>query len=166
MEKDIQKAYVISGTIFFLLGGWITYSSWSWPYSTSLGPGPGFFPRWIGILIAASGLTLGLTNALALRKKKQQEPERASSLLFDPSRMLGVGLTAGAICVSVFLLRPLGFAPTIFIFALFLLQIMGKWGWLKSFFLSVAVSVGLFWIFKIWLYIPLPSGILRFFPGF
>jgi hypothetical protein len=52
---------------------------------------------------------------------------------------------------------------TIGLFALFLLQIVGKWGWLKSILLSVITSVGLFWIFKVWLYIPLPLGLVSLF---
>jgi len=63
----------------------------------------------------------------------------------------------------VFLLKWLGFVLTIFLFSLFLLQIVGKWGWLKSIILSVITSVGLFWIFKIWLYIPLPLGLIGLF---
>jgi hypothetical protein len=64
---------------------------------------------------------------------------------------------------SVLFLKWLGFVVTIGLFSLFLLQIVGKWGWLKSILLSVITSVGLFWIFKVWLYIPLPLGLVGLF---
>jgi putative tricarboxylic transport membrane protein len=161
MEKDLQKAYVIAGTTLLLLGLWITYTSTSWKYYTSLGPGPGFFPFWIGTLITATGILLAVLNVIALKKgAKQKDP--SDPRLFTAPRIKNVALMAASLGAAMLLLNGLGFVLVIGLFSLLLLQIVGAWGWGKSLLLSAIVSIGLFWVFRVWLHIPLPVGLLKY----
>lgn len=48
----MRNAGVWSGSIILLFASVIFYQALSLDYSTPLGPGPGFFPRWLGGLLA------------------------------------------------------------------------------------------------------------------
>jgi putative tricarboxylic transport membrane protein len=162
MNRDFRKAYIIAGGILLLLGGWIIFTSFSWRYYTSLGPGPGFLPFWIGLLLSGLGVLMFVINIIALRQCGAKEQGAYSEHLFTVSRLKNVGLTAGPLAGCIILLKWLGFILAISLLSLFLLQIVGKWGWIKSIILSVIVSVGFFWICKSLLYLPLPVGLLGF----
>jgi putative tricarboxylic transport membrane protein len=153
----------VVGVFLILLGGGITCGSFSWKYKTSLGPGPAFFPFWIGLIIATMGALMGAINTVSLIRGQGRAQRVPSELLFKATELKNVAVTTGALVASVLFLKWLGFVVTIGLFSLFLLQIVGKWGWLKSILLSVITSVGLFWIFKVWLYIPLPLGLVGLF---
>ena len=170
MNKIFDKYYVIAGAILFLLGVSITLTSFSWKYYTSTGPGPGFFPCWIGILLSGLGVILTLVSLKNVRKGRVQVDishninagEMSLEPLFKASQLKNVGLVIGALVFCLTLLKWLGFILTISFLSLFLLQIVGKWGWLKSILLSVLTSLILYLAFKVWFHIPLPAGILRF----
>jgi putative tricarboxylic transport membrane protein len=162
MEKDLQKSYVIAGTTLLLLGLWIIYTSLSWKYYTSLGPGPGFFPLWIGVLIAATGVLLAALNLVLLKRGGEKKEGASGPRLFTAPRLKNVAVMAVALVAATLLLKWLGFVLVIGLFSLLLLQILGGWGWGKSLLLCAIVSIGLFWVFRVWLHIPLPEGLLKF----
>ena len=161
MNRRTAKSYVIIGGVLALLGGFIFYSSFQWKYYTRMGPGPGFFPFWIGLLLAALGILLGAIHLNALRNEGKTG-ETSGEPIFTAPRLKKVGLVAFALIGCSLLLNGLGFILSIALFSIFLMQIVGKWGWVKSVCLSAGVSTGLYWGFKILLHIPLPSGILKF----
>ena len=170
MDKIFDKHYVIIGAILFLLGVSITLTSFSWKYYTKTGPGPGFFPCWIGILLSGLGAILALKSLNNMRKGRAQVDvshnikAREISLepLFKASQLKNVGLIIGALVLCLILFKWLGFILAISFFSLFLMQIVGKCGWLKSILLSTFTSLILYLAFKVWFHIPLPVGILRF----
>jgi putative tricarboxylic transport membrane protein len=162
MEKDLQKSFVIAGAVLLLLGLWIVYTSFSWKYYTSLGPGPGFFPFWIGVLISATGALMSALNLISLRKNAIQGESPSGRRLFTALRLKNVAVMALSLILATLLLKGIGFVPVIALFALFLLQIVGRWGWGKSLLLSAIVSIALFSVFRSWLHIPLPVGVLKY----
>jgi len=162
MKTDFQKSYVIAGTALLLLGLWITYTSLSWKYYTSLGPGPGFFPFWIGMLISATGTLLAVLNLIVLKREGGKKKGPSGPRLFTAPRLKNVALMAVSLVAAMLLLKGLGFVLVIGLFSLLLLQIVGGWGWGKSLLLSAIVSMGLFWVFRVWLHIPLPVGLLKY----
>jgi putative tricarboxylic transport membrane protein len=158
MNKDLVKSYVIVDGFLLILGGWIIYYSFSLKYYTSLGPGPGFFPLWIGVLLSALGILSGVINIYVLMRYRDETRNTSSERLFGMSRFKNAGVVTGALIGCTILLRWLGFMLAIGFFSFFLLQIVGRWGWRKSIVLSVIVSVGLFVLFRLYLKIPLPVG--------
>ena len=126
MRRDQLKAYVVVGAFLVLLGGGITCGSFSWKYKTSLGPGPAFFPFWIGLIIAAMGALMGAINVVSLIRGRGVEEKAPSEQLFKAVELKNVGVITGALVGSVLFLKWLGFVLTIGLFSLFLLQIVGK----------------------------------------
>jgi putative tricarboxylic transport membrane protein len=51
-----------SGLALGALGAYIIAQAWRWEYLGSDGPGPGFFPLWYGIAIAALSLVLVISS--------------------------------------------------------------------------------------------------------
>jgi len=96
MRKDQLKAYVVAGAFLALLGGGITYGSFAWKYKTSLGPGPAFFPFWIGLIIAAMGALMGAINLVSLTRVQGGGDRAPSECLFKAIELKNVGVTAGA----------------------------------------------------------------------
>jgi len=162
MRRDLAKSYVFSGMLLILLGVWIVFHSFTWKYYTSLGPGPGFFPFWIGLLIAGLGALLCGIHLIALKRDRKAGLEIGSRGSFTVSGLRNVGVVIGTLVLCSLVMKSLGFVLTIGLFSFFHLYIVGKRGWIGSVVLSLLLSVGLFSLFRIKLKIPLPIGVFGF----
>lgn len=117
---------------------------------TSDGPGSGYFPFWIGVLLAISGA--GVFYDAVLGKKKNTEVFVDGEQL---RRVLSVLLPAVVYVLGVQLLG-IYIASTIYI-ALFMV-ILGKYSWVKSVLAAVGVNVFFYCMFEIWFKVPLFKG--------
>jgi putative tricarboxylic transport membrane protein len=128
--------------------------SLQYPYHDKLGPGPGFFPFWMGIITGV--LSLALLGQITFT---QSAPYGKNKLLPNREggkRILAV-LIALAICLA--LLDFLGFRLSLLLFLLFLPPALGVRNWWVSAVFAVAGSFGIFHAFYYWLKVPLPIGI-------
>jgi len=57
----MKKADVITSFVLLVLSGYVIRESWLMPASATFGPGPGFLPLWLGVLLAALALILLVT---------------------------------------------------------------------------------------------------------
>jgi putative tricarboxylic transport membrane protein len=128
--------------------------SFEYPYKDKLGPGPGFFPLWMAII--TGGLSIALFCQITFTKTA---PYGSNRLL--PNREGGRRILAvlAALVVCIFLLDPLGFRLSLFLFLLFLPPALGVRNWWATAVLAVAGSFGVFHAFYYWLKVPLPIGI-------
>jgi Tripartite tricarboxylate transporter TctB family len=119
---------------------------------TSDGPGAGYFPFYIGLVLAVSGAAIFVQ---ALRS-------RATSEVFVDSvqgkRVLQV-LVPSAIYVGAIMVLGLYVASAIFI-TLFMI-VLGKYSPLKSVVVGVAVNALFFVMFEVWFKVPLYKGALE-----
>jgi Tripartite tricarboxylate transporter TctB family len=119
---------------------------------TSDGPGAGYFPFYIGLVLAVSGAAIFVQ---ALRS-------RATSEVFVDSvqgkRVLQV-LVPSAIYVGAIMALGLYVASAIFI-TLFMI-VLGKYSPLKSVIVGVAVNALFFVMFEVWFKVPLYKGALE-----
>ena len=156
----MKRPYQIGGTLFFLFAAFMARESVELKFYTTLGPGPGFFPFWLAvIMMLLSGIMVFQATF------RQSDPMPAD---FFASK---VGyLRALAICVSfvwaVKAMDPLGFRLTMLVFFLWLLLTLGRLKGLKGWIITVAVSIagswGAFWLFDTALKVPLPRGMFGF----
>jgi Tripartite tricarboxylate transporter TctB family len=118
---------------------------------TTDGPGSGYFPFYIGLVLALSG---SVVFVQALRA-------RASSEVFVDSvqfkRVLSV-LLPSVVYVGVIWVLGLYLASALFII-LFML-VLGKYSPVKSVSVGVAVNVLFFFMFEVWFKVPLYKGTL------
>jgi hypothetical protein len=117
---------------------------------TSDGPGSGYFPFYIGLILAVCGVAIVLQS---LRARATDDEVFVDSVQLK--RVLSV-LLPSAVYVGVIMLLGLYVASALFI-ALFMI-ILGKYSVLKSVVIGVAVNVLFFAMFEIWFKVPLYKG--------
>jgi len=119
---------------------------------TSDGPGAGYFPFFIGVIIAISGA--GILYQSLLGKSKN------TAVFVDAEqfkRVMSVLLPATVYVLAVSFLG-LYVASAIYI-ALFMI-ILGKYSWVKSVIAALAVNTLFFFMFEVWFKVPLFKGTL------
>jgi len=110
-------------------------------------PGPGFFPFWGGLLLAACALIL-------LARSVKSRERLASGAIPWPALIMVLGALLG----YLLFLETLGF---IIVTLLFLLALFcfAEIGWIKHVAWSVIATSLVYALFKLWLKVPLPSGL-------
>jgi hypothetical protein len=146
---DLTVAIVI-----FLIGALVVWGSYqlgsSW---ASDGPQAGYFPFYIGMLICVSSAVVAI-QSLARRRRDaqvfvQRDQLKQVMVILLPSTAYVLGIQYIGIYVS----------SALFI-ALFM-GLVGKYSWVRSVAVGVAVSVISFLLFEVWFTIPLPKGPLE-----
>lgn len=152
----MRRMYQGAGLVILAFSAWVMWEAHKLNYSTSLGPGPGFFPFWLG-------LALALLSLLWLFRVSSQE-QAAMPEGFIPSgpgvlRMLAV---VGAMVVFALFMNTIGFQLMMFAFLLFLLTVLGR----RSIFLTLVIcfagSFGLFYVFTNYMDVSLPVSSIMF----
>jgi hypothetical protein len=120
---------------------------------TSDGPGAGYFPFYIGLILAVSGAAI-LVQSLRARKKDDSVFVDSVQL----KRVLSV-LVPSVIYVAAIMVLGIYVASAIFI-TLFMI-VLGKYSPLKSVIVGVAVNALFFMMFEVWFKVPLYKGALQ-----
>lgn len=94
-----------SGVMFILLGLGFAWKATSYSMGTAARMGPGYFPHWLGILMAILGLVILLSS---LRKK-------AEKTQVDRFDFKILAIIVGSIVLFGFILRPLGLVISLFV---------------------------------------------------
>lgn len=97
-----------SGVMFILVGVGFAFKATSYSMGTAARMGPGYFPFWLGTLMACLG-------ALILLSSLRPKAEKTVVERFD-FRILGIII--GAIVLFAFTLRPLGLVLSLFVLVL------------------------------------------------
>jgi hypothetical protein len=148
--------YIVDAVIALfvvLLGATVLYGSRKlgseW---TSDGPGAGYFPFYIGLVLTISGVGI-LYQALFTKEKNTEVFVDKEQLI----RVLSVLLPAGVYVVGIQFLG-IYLASAIYI-ALFMV-ILGKYSWVKSIVAALCVNGLFFMMFEVWFRVPLFKGSL------
>ena len=141
----------VVAVLVFIMGGVVIYGSRKlgseW---TSEGPGAGYFPFYIGLILCISGIGV-LYQALAGKEKNTEVFVDREQL----GRVFSV-LIPAAIYIGAIQLLGIYVASAVYI-ALFMI-ILGKYSWLKSAIIGVAVNTLFFMMFEVWFKVPLHKG--------
>lgn len=119
---------------------------------TTDGPGPGYFPFYVGLILCIGGL--GIVYQALLSKAADHGPFVDREQF---RRVLSV-LLPSAVYVAAILILGLYVASAIFI-AVFMVW-LGKYTPLKSALLGVAINAFFFAMFEVWFKVPLYKGAL------
>jgi hypothetical protein len=136
---------VLAMGIVVIFGSRALGSGW-----TSDGPGSGYFPFYIGVLLCISAVGIFYQALFGKNKNTDVFVDREQL-----RRVLAV-LIPALVYVGAVQFLGLYVASTVYI-ALFMV-ILGKYSWLKSVIVSVAVVVLLFFMFEVWFKVPLFKG--------
>lgn len=142
-------ANIIAGVAVFLLGIATTAAAWlTLPYGGDFGPGPGFLPLWMGIIMAVCAIPIIITD---FRNKDRSEK------LFRPETTMCLKVLG--LVVAVFLVLPLlGFPAGLALITAGGMRLMGKHGWVSCAMTAIGTAVCIHYLFGQWLSIPLPGG--------
>lgn len=147
----MRYAHLAAGFAVLLLGIGTIVAAWlTLPYGGEFGPGPGFLPLWLGILLTLSALPVIWGD---LRRRDRSAP------LFRPetAKCLQVLL----LIVAVFLLLPVfGFSVGLALITGGGMRLMGKHGWVSCLGTVAGTAVCIHLLFGRWLGIPLPAGLI------
>jgi hypothetical protein len=144
VEAIVAFGIVVMGAVV-IQGSWALGSGW-----TSDGPGSGYFPFYIGIILCISGA--GTMYQALLGKNKNTDVFVDSEQL---KRVLAVLLPA-LLYVLVVQFVGLYVASAVYI-ALFMI-ILGKFSRIKSVITALTVVVLFFFMFEVWFKVPLFKG--------
>jgi hypothetical protein len=118
---------------------------------TSDGPGSGYFPFYIGLIMAISGGGI-FFQALFSRKG------RNTAVFVDGEqikRVLSVLIPAG---IYVFAVEFIGLYIASFFYIILFMVILGKFSWVKSVIAAFCVNALFFMMFEVWFKVPLFKG--------
>lgn len=144
VEAIVATCIVIMGAVV-LQGSWALGSGW-----TSDGPGAGYFPFYIGIILCISGVGT-LYQALFGKNRNTDVFVDGEQL----KRVLSVLLPA---MVYVLAIQFVGIYVASAVYIALFMIILGKFSPIKSVITSVMVVVLFFFMFEVWFKVPLFKG--------
>jgi Tripartite tricarboxylate transporter TctB family len=147
VEAAVAALVVVFGLIV-LIGSRNLGSGW-----TTDGPGAGYFPFYIGLILCISGAG---TLYQALMGKKRNTEIFVDGEQFR--RVLSVLIPAGFFVLAIQLFG-IYIASAVYIAGFMI--ILGKFAKAKSVVLGLAIAVFFFFMFEVWFKIPLHKGMLK-----
>lgn len=118
------------------------------------GPGPGFLPFWLGIVMAVLAAMMLVS---ALRDRNVGE-----AWLPGGDGLRRLALVLGVTFAFVALLKWLGMVVATVLFMVTLLRRLDRIAWPRTLAVSVATAGFVYLVFDYWLHVPFPVGVLGF----
>jgi len=149
----VRRADQIAGAGLLLLG--VAFAAWglrSYTYWGPTGPGSGFFPFWLGLIMAvlAAWLLLGAIRGGAPDGRWLPQGRGLHRLLTV------LGVTAALITV----LKVVGMALGTVLFLVVILRFVEGLRWTSTLAIAVGTAAVNYLIFTYWLRVPFPVGVL------
>ncbi len=152
MPRKFGTADFYSGLALAALATYIILRARQWEYLGPDGPGPGFFPLWYGIAMAALSGVLVVSSVWRERSTGGVEWKKIG-------RALAVWF---ALVVSIAALKPLGFAASLAALTFFVAAVMYRRPPALAAALALANAAAFYVLFPLALGVPLPAGVLGF----
>jgi putative tricarboxylic transport membrane protein len=156
----MKRVYQAAALTFVGFGGLIVWESSKLRYYSTLGPGPGFFPLWLGAVMVFLA-TLWLVQVSVGPADPVPDgfwPDRRGAV-----RVLAVALSLVFMTAAM---DPLGFRISMFLVLAFLLYVLGRQSVLVTAVVSLLGSFGFYYALTAWLGGSLPTAGLDLLAGF
>ncbi len=150
---SMRTAEVVVAAIIFVVGALFMYSSYKLGFRWSPeGPESGFFPFYVNLIICASSAVV-IFKTLMVRSAESGESfvER-----LQLKRVMSVLVPA---LIYVLGIQLIGIYVSSTIYILLFMHYLGKYTWVKSIALAVAINVIFFFMFEVWFKVPLYKGL-------
>jgi putative tricarboxylic transport membrane protein len=158
---------LLAPVLLIALAAAIIWSSLSLGYWTDLGPGPGFFPLWLAVLLAVlSGVWLvEQVRRVGESATAAAEEAAGTDIPEEPDTPLAARELAAiviSLIVLALLLEVLGFQLSMLLFLVFHLKVLGRRRWPLTIVLSLLGSFGIYTLFAQVLAVALPVSAIPF----
>ena len=151
----MKKGDRVLSIICMGLSLWLIIESLQFDYLSEFGPGPGFEPFWLGILLAILSIALFIDT---FRRRGEKKDAKASLPGWNALGRVGlIMLITAGFALS---LNALGFFVAVFSFVSLILFTLEEVGILKSVFYGIMFSAAVFLIFSYGMEINFPKGFL------
>lgn len=151
----MTRGHQIAALAFLAVAAVLGWEAARLTYYSSLGPGPGFFPVWLCVVLGALSLSI-FVGAMIARRPLPADfwPERQG--------IVRIAIVLTALVFVVLALKTLGFRLTMLAFALVLLLALGRRNPIEVVAVALLASVGVYALFVDHLRLSLPIGIFGF----
>jgi len=149
----MKKADRIYGVIGLGLALWSYLESTRLQYMTEFTPGPGFFPFWVGVVLAL--LSIYLIIDTYIRKPGEKDNKK---ILPEKHMLYRVAFIMLMLVIVRYAMSFLGFPLTLTLFAAAILLILEHYSILKSVCLGIAYAGVTWFIFEYMLSMGFPKG--------
>lgn len=150
MGKDVTG--VVLGVVTALIGLVAIVHGWELGCAvTAEGLGIGLFPLIVGIFLVIAGIYQAFSVKL----------RRESIDMLSRRQASRVAAVYGSLVVYAAVVQPLGYLPATVIFLFVQSWLLGARDWLKIGGVALGAALSFFWVFQIWMQMPLPRGILE-----
>ncbi len=152
--KNIDR---ISGIILLALGLAVCIKSLTYPIGSFRIPGGGLFP------LLASILLIGLAGFMVAQAFLKKDTGEAWRRPFFPGKEAPKRIFFAFMALVAFryLFPLIGFAPSTLVFVFLLVKFLGHHSWKVSLFFSGLTALVAYYLFQVWLRIPMPQTFLR-----
>jgi putative tricarboxylic transport membrane protein len=151
----MKKGDITFSVIGMGLSLWLILESQKFAYASKFGIGPGFFPFWLGIVLAGFSLFRFVISFTAKYDAEDLKPRLPG--LRSLGRLAHIMLVMAGFAL---VMKGLGFTLTVFLFVSVILFVLEGDSALKSAFYGAMFSAAVFLIFRYWLDVDLPTGLL------
>lgn len=155
----MKRIHQGAAVFFILFSMLVVWKSWDFEYYTPLGPGPGFFPLWLGGIMGGLSLIwlLQVSRGEGCDADEAFLPERAGAV-----RLLSIIF---AMVAATLLMDFLGYQLPMFLLLVFILWIPGRQNIWMTLIIATLGSVGVSYVFRNYLEIQLPEATVPFLHG-
>lgn len=150
----MKRPYRITAVVLLLVSAYMARESLELKFSTALGPGPGFFPFWLSVI-------LGVLAVMMFYHATWKVSDPMPADFFASRRGYFRAFAAlAALYFSAFTMDFLGFRLMMLAFMVWLFITLGRVNPILIAAIAMATSFGGFWLFGSVLQVPLPVGVL------
>lgn len=156
----MKRPYQITSLVFIVFSAFIAREALELKYYTALGPGPGFFPFWLSLIMIALASFMFYHATWG-----KSDPMPADFFASRIGYLKGLAVIVSIVFVTQ-AMEELGFRLTMAVFFVWLLFTLGRQkgitGIASMAFVTFVGSFGAFWLFNDMLKVPLPQGMFGF----
>jgi putative tricarboxylic transport membrane protein len=151
-----MKRYYFGSYLFLLLLGlFVCFEARKLEVGKIFNPGAGFFPFWLSVGLILVSVVLIIKSVF-----ERDEPSSEFKGLWSGLTWKKNLFVLGALFLYVFLLEILGYMISTFLLILFLFRAIKAQRWIVMIAGSAFTSLSTYFLFKFWLQVQFPVGIL------
>ncbi len=156
MNIKMKKADQFAAIVLLLFSAFVIFESSRMTLQVEFAPGYGFFPFWLGTLMAV------LSIILFINARTQVGDGEGMVVLPNRATLLNVGLILGGLGLYAFLMEIAGYVLDTFILVILLLGVVERERWQICLLSAVLMTASLYVIFQVILGVNLPTSVFGF----